>query len=287
MLKYWLCVCLILFLSAFASAQKIIPLYGGDSIPFAKENTEIPTLTVYIPEKKTMKGTGVIVCSGGAYRGRANGVEGIPAVKKLVAAGITAFLLDYRIPKAERMDYKELVPLTDAQRAIQYVREHAKEYKLDVHRIGIMGFSAGGHLVSTVGTHFFKTLLHNPKNTSLRPDFLVLVYPVISFADSLTHETSRTNLIGPDCSPERIREYSNELQVTDSTPPTYLSHGIDDKIVKVENSLYFQAALLQHHVPVRMFLYNKGAHGYGAYNYQAQVQWIDDCIDWIKKEEWR
>jgi acetyl esterase/lipase len=199
-----------------------------------------------------------------------------------MAAGITAFLLDYRIPKAEKMDQKEVIPLTDAQRAIQYVREHAKDYKIDTTKVGIMGFSAGGHLVSTVGTHFTTTLLSNPLNTNLRPDFMVLIYPVISFADSLTHKQSRQNLIGPDFSLERIRYYSNELQVTDNTPPTYITHGIDDKVVSVANSLYFAAALKQHHVPVQLFLYEKGAHGYGAYNKLAEVQWIDDCIDWIR-----
>ncbi|HJU45772.1 MAG TPA: alpha/beta hydrolase [Chitinophagaceae bacterium] len=280
--------CIFLQCSAFSWAQQnIIPLYETGKIPLAKENTETPTLTVYAPEKLSSKGTGVIVCSGGAYGGRANSVEGIPAAKKLVEAGIVAFLLDYRIPDSSKMYNKELVPLTDAQRAIQYVREHAKQYKLDPGKIGIMGFSAGGHLVSTVGTHFSKTILDNPRHTSLRPDFLVLVYPVISFADSLTHLRSRQNLIGPDLSPEKIREYSNELQVTGDTPPTYLTSGMDDKVVKVENSLYFEAALLQHHVPVRLFLYASGRHGMGVYNPGATVQWIDDCIDWIKKKEWR
>lgn len=283
--KYWVCLHAMFFFTTWVSAQQVIPLYEG-AIPFAKENTERPTLTIYTPKKVAAKGAAVIVCSGGAYGGRANEVEGIPAAQKLVAAGITAFLLDYRVPNAERMDHKELVPLTDAQRAIQYVREHAKQYKLDIHKIGIMGFSAGGHLVSTVGTHFSKTVLENSKNMSLRPDFLVLIYPVISFADSLTHLRSRKNLIGPDYTAEQIREYSNELQVTDSTPPTYITHGIDDDVVKVENSLYFEAALLQHHVPVQLFLYEKGQHGYGANNPQAQVQWIDDCINWIKKGAW-
>ncbi|WP_256007142.1 alpha/beta hydrolase [Pedobacter deserti] len=265
-----------------AIAQTEFELYGQGQIPFAKENSETPRLTLYAPKKDLSNGAVVIVCSGGSYSGRANGTEGIPACKKLNEAGITAFLLDYRVPKADRMDRKEVVPLTDAQRAIQYVRENARKFKINSRKLGIMGFSAGGHLVSTVGTKFQHTELSNPKGTSLRPDFMILVYPVISFADSLTHKGSRTNLIGPDITPDRISAYSSELHVTAQTPPTYLTSGMDDKAVKVENSLYFAAALKQHGVPVELFLYEKGAHGYGVYNKQAQAQWIDDCIRWIK-----
>lgn len=268
------------------SAQQRMLLYP-DTIPMAKPTTDTPRLTLYRPNTNKKSNIAVIVCSGGAYAGRANSVEGIPACKKLNEAGITAFLLDYRVPKEAKMFHKEQVPLMDAQRAILYVREHAKEYHIDPHQIGIMGFSAGGHLVSTVGTHFNSTLLTNAAKTSLRPDFMILVYPVISFADSLTHMGSRQNLIGPDLSPEKITYYSNELQVTDDTPPAYITHGMDDKVVKVANSLYFSAALRQHHVPVELFLYEKGKHGYGVDNKQATVQWIDDCIQWILQRYWK
>lgn len=267
--------------------QEVISLYPEGQVPFAKNNAEPPKLTVFKPKKKMVKGTVVIVCSGGSYGGRANRVEGIPACKKLMEAGITAFLLDYRLPKSEAMDRKEVVPLTDAQRAIQYVRENAKKYKIDPSRLGIMGFSAGGHLVSTVGTHFDKSELNNPKGTSLRPDFMVLVYPVISFADSLTHKISRMNLIGPELTNDNIVKYSNELQVTEQTPPVYITSGMDDKTVDVRNSLYFAAALKQKSVPVELFLYEKGRHGYGVNNTQAKVQWIDDCIEWIKKQHYK
>ena len=285
--KHYLAL-LLFCLAIGAKAQEEIALYPEGQIPFAKGSTEVPKLTVFKPERNLAKGTAVIVCSGGSYGGRANKVEGIPACKKLMEAGITAFLLDYRLPKAEIMERKEIVPLTDAQRAIQYVRENARKYKIDPSRLGIMGFSAGGHLVSTVGTHLKENSeLDNPKGTSLRPDFMVLVYPVISFADSLTHQTSRNNLIGPEITKEGILKYSNELQVTDQTPPTYLTSGMDDKLVDVKNSLYFAAALKQHHVPVELFLYEKGRHGYGVNNTVAKVQWIDDCIEWIRNERYR
>ena len=268
------------------SAQEVIPLYPEGKIPFVKANTDVPQLTVFKPKKNLAKGTAVIVCSGGGYGGRANRVEGIPACTKLMEAGITAFLLDYRIPKAEKMERKEIVPLTDAQRAILYVRENARTYKIDPFRLGIMGFSAGGHLVSTVGTHFTRSELDNPKGISLRPDFMILVYPVISFADSLTHKGSRMNLIGPDMTDEKIEKYSNERQVSEATPPAYITSGMDDKVVDVKNSLYFAAALRQKGVPAELFLYEKGAHGYGVNNKNAKLQWIDDCIQWIKKERY-
>lgn len=265
------------------NAQQKIPLYSSGKIPFAKEKTDTPTITIYRAAKPAKGGVSVIVCSGGGYGGRANSVEGIPACRKLNEAGITAFLVDYRIPKADKMDHKELVPLTDAQRAIQYVREHARDYKINPNKLGIMGFSAGGHLVSTVGTHFDTTQLDNPGHISLRPDFMVLVYPVISFADSLTHQGSRMNLVGPEITADEISYYSNELKVTDRTPPTYITSGLDDRIVKVQNSLLFAAALKQHKIPVELFLYERGAHGYGAFNKLAKEQWIDDCIRWIKE----
>lgn len=283
-------IILLLFIAASyfkAGSQEVVPLYPDGKVPFAKAGGETPKLTIFRPEKDQSKGTAVIVCSGGAYGGRANSVEGAPACRKLVEQGITAILLDYRVPRADKMDNKEIVPLTDAQRAILYVRENAKKLKINPDKLGVMGFSAGGHLVSTVGTKFQSTKLDNPKNISLRPDFLVLVYPVISFADSLTHIDSRKNLIGPEITKERIIEYSSELQVSENTPPTYLTSGMDDKIVDVKNTLFFAAALKQHRVRVEVFLYEKGYHGYGVNNRQAKVQWIDDCIDWIKSERYK
>lgn len=268
-----------------AAAQKVIPLYPAGHIPFAKAGGEVPRLTYYKPEQKKSD-IAVIVCSGGSYGGRANDWEGIPACKKLNEAGIAAFLLDYRLPNAKYMDHKEIVPLTDAQKAIGYVRTHAREYGISPNKVGIMGFSAGGHLVTTVETHFDTTALENKRHISLRPDFVVAVYPVVSFADSLTHLQSRSNLIGPDITPEKIKEFSNELHVTDETPPTFITAAIDDDVVKVQNSLYLEAALRQHRVPVRMFLYAKGGHGFGVDHIKnVAVQWTEPCFKWILSEE--
>lgn len=294
-----------LIFSVGAFGQQVILLYEKGKIPFeiAKEDVllpanrdrrylddpEVPTLTVFRPKKDLAKGTAVIVCSGGSYGDRANDVEGIPACQKLADFGITAFLLDYRLPWKKTVTNNAWVPMTDAQRAIQYLRENANRYELDIKKIGIMGFSAGGHLASTVATHFDKSFLENKKGTNLRPDFVVLVYPVISMNDSLTHKMSRLNLIGRDrpVNEENIKEFSNELQVTDRTPPVYISASLDDREVKVQNSLHFVASMNQHQVPVELFLYPKGKHGYGVNNKQATVQWIDDCLKWIKNEDYR
>lgn len=269
-LLFWF-VLLLLCDSNILRAQEVTPLYAKNEILFAKEGTEIPKITYYPPKYKKSD-IAVLVCSGGSYGGRADDVEGIPACKMLNDNGITAFLLDYRLPNTVKMSNKEIVPLTDVQMALKYVRKHAREYGIDPDKIGVMGFSAGGHLVTTVATHFNQTALRNPKHISLRPDFLVAVYPVVSFADSLTHTDSRSNLIGPNITPEKIKEFSNELQVTDKTPPTFIVSAIDDNVVKVQNSLYFEAALRQHNVPVETFFYAKRGHGFGISNKTATKQ---------------
>lgn len=255
-------------------------LTGRDTM-VALPKTIMPTLTVFAPPADKAKGVGVIICSGGSYAQVADGWEGYPAAKALSSAGITAFVLHYRVPRSDLMINKETGPQQDLQEAIKFVREHAQQYRLQENKIGIMGFSAGGHLVSTIGTHLDSCYTVNEHKTSLRPDFMVLVYPVISFADTLTDSLTRTNLIGPDIKSDKVRLYSNELQVTERTPPVFLVHAVDDKIVKVENSLYFAAALEQHKVPVQLFLYNKGGHGFGVENKTAEQQWLTPCIDWI------
>lgn len=290
-----------------ARAQTVIPLYEKDKVPNAKPaliladtfsfksaqtkrdtqvivpRTIMPTLTAFLPKVKNAKGIAVIICSGGSYQGVADEVEGFPAAKKLSAAGITAFVLHYRVPRADMMTNKEIVPMQDAQSALIYVREHAAQYHINMHHVGMMGFSAGGHLVSTAGTHYLHTYVANPHNINLRPDFMVLVYPVISFADSLTHLPSRMNLIGPAITPEKIQEYSNELHVSPDTPPTFIVHAIDDYGVPVQNSLLFYAALEQNHVKSNLFLYAHGKHGFGIYNHTATNQWIDAAINWSYK----
>ncbi len=292
-------------------AQTIIPLYNGlapnsKPIPESKDKNNsvapkkwkdnfvmivtTPDLTVYLPEKNKNSGIAVIVCPGGGYSGLAMNHEGYDMAKKFAAHGIAGIVLKYRLPNAELVDNKEIVPLQDAQRAIQLVRMNSKKWRINVHKVGILGSSAGGHLVSTVGTHFLNEKIVNPNKINLRPDFMVLNYPVITFADSLTHKGSRENLIGEKqldgtikIFDEKIKEYSNELHITPNTPSTFISHAIDDNVVPVQNSLLFIAALQKNKVPVESFFYAKGGHGYGMHNTTSNVDWFDNCIKWILK----
>lgn len=286
--------------TSFSSfSQTTIPLYT-DSIPNSKpttdeEKSEInkdsvliisnisrPALTIYQPEKAERTGTAVIICPGGGYSVEAAGHEGADVAKRFSEMGVTAFVLKYRIPNDQTMVNKEIGPIQDAQRAIQLVRERSGEWGINKNHIGIMGFSAGGHLASTAGTHFQHTYIANPKNTSLRPDFMVLVYPVISFTDSIGHEGSRDQLLGKNASQEKIKEYSNEFHVTSKTPPAFLVHAKNDP-VKVQNSLAFAKALKEHGVPAEMYLYEKGGHGYGMNNKTSPVKWMDLVEQWMKK----
>jgi acetyl esterase/lipase len=322
---------LLLFLSiavfTTANAQKVIPLYEGQ-VPNSKNIVGLtdtalifpmggkmghfitrvakPELTIYLPEKSKSTGIAVIICPGGGYSGLAIDHEGHDIAKKLNEHGIAGFVLKYRLPNAQYVDNKLVVPLQDAQKAIQLVRENAKKWGIHPNKIGIQGNSAGGHLASTAGTHFSKTQIENPKKTSLRPDFMILNYPVISFADSLTHYGSRFNLVGDmsyeelnkimqnwqtaeqklahlPIAPEKMKEYSNELHVTAQTPPTFITHAVNDDVVKVQNSILFIAALQQYKVPVETFFYAKGGHGYGMDNPASEIDWMDSCIKWILK----
>jgi acetyl esterase/lipase len=258
--------------SIIAHAQNIVFLGKLNSRPY---------MTVYQAKGKTTR-LGVIVCSGGSYGRTADTEEGLPAARLLASKGITAFLLDYRLPQGQ-----DSIPLADAQTAIAFVRLHAGQYALSKNEIGIMGFSAGGHLVSSIGTHFQNHYGNTPGCTNLRPDFMVLVYPVISMADSLTHASSRKNFLGAAPSNDQVMEFSNELQVSYQTPPTYVVAAVDDPVVNAVNSLYFSAALRQHHVKTDIFLYTSGGHGFGIDNGEASVQWTDDAIKWIKTKAWK
>lgn len=311
-----------------SNAQKVIPLYDSKT-PNSKDilgltdttavysigkisrrfvlRVASPDLTVFLPEKSKSTGIAVVICPGGAYVGLSIDNEGYDIAKKLNEKGIAGFVLKYRLPKAEYVNNKQIVPLQDAQRAIQLIRENAKKWGINPNKIGIAGSSAGGHLASTAGTHFHKEYIDNPLKTSLRPDFMILNYPVISMADSLTHVVSRYSLIGEGLAPkelnlivmdrktsgqklanlpidlEKIKEFSNELQVSPNTPPTFITHSVDDNSVKVQNSILFIAALQKNKVPVESFFYASGGHGYGTDNPTSDVDWIDSCVTWVLK----
>lgn len=285
-------------------SQTIIPLYK-DSIPNSKPSTDKessrtegenkiliidkvsrPTLTAFFPPKEIANGTAVIICPGGGYGVLAASHEGSDVAKKFNEMGVAAFVLKYRLPDDSIMINKEIGPLQDAQRAIQLVRENANEWNINVSKIGIMGFSAGGHLASTAGTHFMHAVINNKNNISLRPDFLILIYPVISFTDATAHIGSRDNLLGKNPSAEKIKEYSNELQVTVQTPKTFLVHAENDDAVDVRNSIDFFEALQKDHVLAEMHIYPKGGHGFGMNNPTTKDKWMDRLQNWMDSNGW-
>jgi len=281
-----------------AYSQETFPLYPGpipnskaapdrevtqnrDATHISVSKISRPTMAVYLAPADKANGTSVIVFPGGGYANNAIGHEGYAVAKALNQLGVSAFVVKYRIPDDSTMINKEIGPLQDAQRAIQIVRERAGEWKLNPAKVGIMGFSAGGHLASTAGTHFTKSVIENKANTSLRPDFMILLYPVISFNDSIAHIGSRKQLIGLHPAADKIREYSNELQVTSQTPPTFLVHAGDDVTVKVQNSIDFYLALLKNKVPAEMHIYPKGGHGFGMENPTTSDRWMDRLANWL------
>lgn len=286
-------LCILPFLVA---AQEIIHLYSG-TIPNAKvkatKETEppifkgmyrrsaFPTLEVYLADKTKSTGAAVVICPGGGYSVIVYDGEGVSTAKELAKNGVTAFVLKYRLPSDSTMEDKTIGPLQDAQQAIKVVRERAKDWNIDPDKIGIMGFSAGGHLASTEATHFKNALIENKNNTSLRPDFQILVYPVISMRDSLTHRDSRSKLLGKDPSAYAINDFSNELQVAEDTPPAYITYATDDKLVDVDNGIAYYQALRHHNVDVEMHIYAKGGHGF----IFREKSWTEPLFKWMRKNE--
>lgn len=242
-----------------------------------------PTLTIYIPANTAKPTVAVIICPGGAYTRLAIGHEGHDVAKELNKWGIAAFVLKYRLPNDTIMQDKKIGPLQDAQRAIQLVTQKAKEWNIDTAKIGIMGFSAGGHLAATASTLFNHAVIENAENMSLRPGFSILIYPVISFSDSLAHAGSRDNLLGKRSSDADKKAYSAELNVTSKIPPTFLLHAGDDKTVPVNNSIVYYQALLKNKVPAEMHIYPSGGHGFGMINKITNESWMPLLRLWLEK----
>jgi acetyl esterase/lipase len=259
-----------------------IPLWEkGAPGALGNEDRDQPTLTLY-PTFRETNGTAVIIAPGGSYQGLAQNLEGRQVANWFNAFGVTAFLLKYRLGPR----YHHPIELGDAQRAIRLVRTRAKEFGVDPNRIGIIGFSAGGHLASTAGTHFDAG---NPKaadaidRASCRPDFLILAYPVISLTASYTHELSRKNLLGEKPDAKLLYDLSNDTQVTPQTPPTFLFHGDADIGVSPENSVAFYLALRKAGVPAEMHIFAKGDHGVGlALGDLALAEWPALLINWLR-----
>jgi len=256
-----------------------------DGITIVSKITK-PALTIFLPSPEKVTGTAVIIFPGGGYSVNAISHEGMDVAKKFIEMGVAAIVVKYRIPNDATMEKKEFGPLQDAQQAIKTVRQNAKRWKINPDRIGVMGFSAGGHLASTMGTHFNKSFISHDEKINLRPDFLILVYPVISFQDSLAHFGSREQLIGKHPSKDQIDYFSNELQVTQETPPTFLVHASDDDAVKVDKSLIFYQYLVKNNVPAELHIYEKGGHGFGMINKTTADLWMDRCKNWMTANGW-
>lgn len=285
----------LLLIHSKTSAQMVINLYPKipNALPCNAKETYTkngigrvakvthPTLQVFLPQVPDKAASGIIICPGGGYGMLAIDHEGIEVAKTLNAMGIAAFVLKYRIPDSSCMEHKENVPLRDAQQALKMVRKNAVKWKIDTTKIGVLGFSAGGHLASSLATHFNEQVLNNPDHTSLRPDFAVLIYPVISFRDSITHKGSKENLIGKNPSPALVHRFSNEEQVTSKTPPSFLVHAADDDVVPVANSISFVEALVRNKVPVEVHIYPSGGHGFGLHNKTTKDEWMERLKNWL------
>ena len=242
-----------------------------------------PTLDYYPAPADKSTGAAIVICPGGGYGVLAIDHEGTLIAEWLNKLGIAGFVLTYRLPSDAIMVNKSVGPLQDAQEAIRIVRRHAKDWKIDPHKIGIMGFSAGGNLAATASTHFADRVYEPADTTSARPDFSVLVYPVISMDSAITHRGSRENLLGLTPSAEAVRNFSADLSVTKETPPAFLIHAADDNTVPIQNSINYLLALRRAGVPCELHLYESGGHGFGlGGGVGTKANWPEAFKSWMQ-----
>lgn len=270
-----------------AQTNEVLVLWP-DGAPGALGNSsnDIPTLTAYLPEATKATGAAIVICPGGGYGHLANH-EGDHYARWLNELGIAGFVLQYRLGNR---GYRHPAMLQDASRAVRLLRSRASEWKLDAKRVGIIGSSAGGHLASTLLTHFDsgKADAVDPvESPSSRPDLVILCYPVVTMTDPFTHKGSRQNLLGTNPPPALVQELSAELQVTSNAPPCFLWHTYEDKAVPVENSLQLAAALRRVGISVDLHIYERGAHGLGLgtrdFDAAKRHPWVRDCEFWLRQ----
>ena len=286
-------------LSATAAlAQQVVPLWpdvppGAPLLPAGREvlkdehvtNIEKPDLTVFPAQGVTGAAPAVVILPGGGYGLLAIEKEGHEIARWLAAHGVAGVTVKYRVSPDDTAGYFYPVPLLDARRAVRIVRSRAAEWGIDPKRVGIMGFSAGGHLASLTATTWNDTPAGEPADelaaVSARPDFAALIYPVIAMDEPYGHSGSRRRLLGPDPDPALVARCSTAKRVTEQTPPTFLAHAADDP-VSCRNSIAFQAACLEHKVPVAFHLFAKGGHGYGMRSKDAVKAWPDLMLGWMR-----
>jgi acetyl esterase/lipase len=285
---------------SFLGQIKVIELWNG-KVPEAIENPDYkllvdsgdnwikmrfvtqPVMDMYPAPANIATGAAVIICPGGGYWGIAISHEGEHVAKWFNSIGITAFVLKYRLPDKSIMKDPSIGPLQDGQEAVRIVRRNAKAWNISPDKIGIMGFSDGGHLASTISTHYLEKVYTSSDSVSARPDFSILIYPVISMDAAITHMGSRDNLLGKDPSAEKIMHFSNELQVNGQTPPAFIVHSLDDNGVLVQNSINYAYAMKKNNVPCELHIYETGGHGYGlGRSSGTESSWPDACKRWLK-----
>ncbi|MGD0519504.1 MAG: alpha/beta hydrolase [Thermoguttaceae bacterium] len=270
------------------SAEPQRELLWPNGAPGAKGDkpADKPAMTVFLPDKSKANGTAVVICPGGGYAHLSLDKEGKQIAEWLNSLGVAGFVLEYRHRGG---GYGHPAPMQDAQRAIRTVRARAADWNVNPAHVGVIGFSAGGHLASTVGTHFDKgdpQAADTIDKESCRPDFMILCYPVIVFGQPHMHGDSQKNLIGADAPEELVKNLSNEQQVTSDTPPTFLFHTDEDKSVAPENSILFYLALRKAKVPAELHIYQKGGHGQGlAGKTPGTSNWPKDCEDWLRNQK--
>lgn len=256
-----------------------------DPWPFL-QNISRPTITAYRPAKQDPKRAAVVIFPGGGYRGVSILKEGYDVARAFNDMGVTAFVVKYRTPSDKWMKDKRVGPLQDAQQAVATVRRDAEKWQIDPKRIGVIGFSAGGHLAATTGTMFSTPVLSQWRSSDVRPDFLMLIYPVITFTEATLHKGSRDQLLGTAPSPDDMKRFSTELAVSRDTPPTFLIHAADDQGVPVANSILFFQALQAQKIPSQLMIYPAGGHGYGLNNATTGDRWIERCRQWLQSQGW-
>ena len=292
---------LVLSTSGISAQEETLPLWPN-GIPNSREsaekeisekgeihwikNVQNPDITVFLPTRQHATGQAVVICPGGGYSGLAYDWEGTDIAKWLNSKGIAAMVLKYRLPNSASVEVSYKAPLQDVQRAMKLVRANAEKWNIDQNKVGVMGFSAGGHLAATLGTQFDHEDVFQKDaidSLSARPDFMVLVYPVITMKSEYTHQGSRNSLLGENPSGEFVKKFSNELQVKTNTPPTFIIHATDDDAVPVENALLFYKALKEKNIYSEMHIYPEGGHGFSLGLGKGYLQtWPDRLYDWLK-----
>ncbi len=286
-LFYYTTLLLLISLHTVFAQEEVLLWPEGAPGALGSTPKDKPSLMIYQAPKDSATGAAVLVCPGGGYANLAIDHEGHAIARWFNSMGITAFVLKYRLGSPQAEGYHHPIQLNDAKRAMRMIRHQAGTYGINPDQIGVIGFSAGGHLASTLGTHYDSGITDADNaidQTNSRPNFMILVYPVISLNSKFTHRGSRLHLLGPNPAKALVDSLSNESQINSMTPPTFLVHSSDDTVVPPENSIHFYLKLQEHKVPTEMHIFEYGGHGYGmAPDDRTLNAWTILCWDWLSR----